>query len=276
MDAERWAVPAKDDTNPPANYYSNQIVEVNDEKMISKCQESTLHLNSSLLPQDDASQHCNLGLLDSQNSFKSKIPLTSELEISESVTLQVDSSIDHTNLPKPKLAQRSQSEISTITDQCCQSEVSNLDLFREKIVSARQFIRKVKKWFSSEVKDYLSQKPKTIFGLYMEANARFQTFSCRVVAGEERLASMVKKSRTLGGEGLTRDFDGDRKFIVETIEAILGQLALDDPLGKFTRYVEGDVGGYYGQIQNFLPECKGDDPMWENLKWLGEIFRYIQ
>jgi hypothetical protein len=56
MDADRWAVPAKNDSNPPANYYSNQIGEVNDEKMISKCQEGTLHLNSSLLPQDDANQ----------------------------------------------------------------------------------------------------------------------------------------------------------------------------------------------------------------------------
>jgi hypothetical protein len=54
---------------------------------------------------------------------------------------------------------------------------------------------------------------------------------------------MVEKCRTLGGEDLTKDFEGDRQFIVEGIEAILGQLALDDPLAKFTRSVEGHVGG---------------------------------
>jgi hypothetical protein len=246
MDADRWAVPSKNDSNQPVNYYSNQIGEVNDEKMISKCQEGTLHLNSSLPAQDDPSPESGVHLLDSQNSFKSKIPLTSELEFPKSVTVtgQLNSSTDHTKLPKPKLAQRSQSEISRNTNQGCQSEVSNLDLFTEKIVKARGFIRNVKKWFSGEVQNYLSHKPNTIVGLYREVNARFQTFTCRVAAGEERVTSMVEKCRTLGGEGLTKDFECDRQFIVESIEAILGQLALDDPLGKFTRCVEGDVGGY--------------------------------
>jgi hypothetical protein len=246
MDADHWAVPANNDSNPPANYYSNQIGEVNDEKMISKCQEGTLHLNSSLPAQDDPSQESGLNLLDSQISFKIKIPLTSELESPKSVTVtgQLDRSIDHTKLPKPKLAQRSQSEISRNTNQGCQSEVSNLDLFTEKIVKARGFIRKVKKWFSGEVQNYFSHKPNTIVGIYREVIARFQTFTCRVAAGEERVTSMVEKCRTLGGEGLTKDFEGDRQFILEGIEAILGQLALDDPLGKFTRCVEGEVRGY--------------------------------
>jgi hypothetical protein len=81
-------------------------------------------------------------------------------------------------------------------------------------VKARQFIIKVKKWFSGEVRDYLSETPKTIVDLYREVNARFQTFTYRVAAGEERVSSMVEKCRTLGGEGLTKDFEGDRQFIV--------------------------------------------------------------
>lgn len=246
MDADRRAVPAKNDSIPPANYYSNQIGEVNDEKMLSKCQEGTLHLNSSLPAQDDPSSEYGHSIFDSQITFKSKIPLTSEMEFptSHTVTGQLDSSIDQTKLPKPKFAQRSKSEISRNTDQGCQSEVSNLDLFREKIVSARGFIKKVKKWFSRELQDYLSGKAEAIVGLYREVNARFQTFSYRVVAGEELIEKMVKGQRTLGGEGLTKDFEGDRQFIVEGIAAILGQLALDDPLKKFTRCVERDVGGY--------------------------------
>jgi len=243
----REGLAPKNDTNGESTYYSNQIGEVNDEKLKSNCQKNILHLNNSF-DKENFSGGC--GLLDSQISFKTKKPLHSEKVSDAPENPKTGRSVDSKKFKKNKPNSRSllaTSQKTFSTAKSDKSSSSKLNVFNDKITKGWLFIKKMRKWFSVEVQNYVTHKhtqSPNVISLYREANARFKTFLAQVELGKKRVKSLLQSKRGLGREDLTKDFGPDCEFIINNIEAILKELSVQDPYSKFVHCVEQDVNAY--------------------------------